>query len=470
METSSGMFDNVNLSVDKASKYLDIAPGLLNQIKQCNGLYRMSFPVLDDNDEVTVIEAYRAEHSFHQTPTKGGIRFSPTVTEDEVMALAALMTYKCAIVEVPFGGAKGAVRIDPHTISKSYRERVTRRYTTELNRKGFIGPAVDVPAPDYGTGEQEMSWIADTYMTLNPGQVDGHACVTGKPLSLHGIDGRAGATGLGVAIGIAEAMSFKEDMDPLDLTVGVAGKRIIIQGLGKVGYHAALSLQNAGALIVGIAEINTGLYDEKGIDVQALAKHRNENGSILGFPQGEKIASPMSLLEYDCDVLIPAALENQITEKNANRIKAKVVAEAANAPTHPSGDKILNERGVLVIPDIFLNAGGVTVSYFEWLKNLAHMSLDRLTHRYEEETNKRVIGIVENLTGRTLNKDERQTLTQGPEEIDFVQSALADTMIESYNSIRELKNSNQIPDLRTASLALSLQRVSKSYLTRGIFP
>ena len=253
------------------------------------------------------------------------------------------------------------------------------------------------------------------------------------------------------------------------MTAGVDGKRIIIQGLGKVGYHAALSLQNAGALIVGIAEIDTGLYDEKGIDIQALLKHRNENGSILGF-QGETIADPMSLLEYDCDVLVPAALENQITEKNASLIKAKIVAEAANAPTHPLGDKILNERGILVIPDIFLNAGGVTVSYFEWLKNLAHMSLDRLTRRYEEETNKRVIGIVENLTGRTLNKDERQALTQGPEEIDFVQAALADTMIESYNSIRELRNSKQIPDLRTASLALSLQRVARSYQTRGIFP
>ena len=469
METSSGMFDDVNNSVDKAANYLDITSGLLEQIKQCNGIYRMSFPVLDDDGEVSVIEAYRAEHSFHQTPTKGGIRFSPTVNEDEVMALAALMTYKCAIVEVPFGGAKGAVRIDPHSISDTYRERITTRYTTELNRKGFIGPAVDVPAPDYGTGEQEMSWIADTYMTLNPGQVDGHACVTGKPLSLHGIDGRAGATGLGVAIGITEAVSFKEDMDSLDLTAGVDGKRIIIQGLGKVGYHAALSLQNAGALIVGIAEIDTGLYDEKGIDIQALLKHRNENGSILGF-QGETIADPMSLLEYDCDVLVPAALENQITEKNASLIKAKIVAEAANAPTHPLGDKILNERGILVIPDIFLNAGGVTVSYFEWLKNLAHMSLDRLTRRYEEETNKRVIGIVENLTGRTLNKDERQALTQGPEEIDFVQAALADTMIESYNSIRELRNSKQIPDLRTASLALSLQRVARSYQTRGIFP
>ena len=255
---------------------------------------------------------------------KMNIGIETKYTIKEVEALAALMSYKCAIVDVPFGGAKGAVRIDPHSISDTYRERITRRYTTELNRKGFIGPAVDVPAPDYGTGEQEKSWIADTYMTLNPGQVDGHACVTGKPLSLHGIDGRAGATGLGVAIGITEAVSFKEDMDPLDWTAGVDGKRFIIQGLGKVGYHAALSLQNAGALIVGIAEIDTGLYDEKGIDVQALLKHRNENGSILGF-QGETIADPMSLLEYDCDVLVPAALD---LISNLSDVRSSVVPSA----------------------------------------------------------------------------------------------------------------------------------------------
>lgn len=456
---------------DRAARHTGLDESLLAQIKACNAVYRMSFPVRRDDGSVQVVEAYRAQHSYHRLPTKGGIRFSPHVDEAETVALASLMTFKCAIVNVPFGGAKGGVRIDPHTSSEGFRERVTRRYTAELLRKGFLGPSIDVPAPDYGTSEREMGWMLDTYKALRPHERDLYACVTGKPLLLHGIPGRREATGLGVCYGLREATSVGEDMQELGLRPGLDGKRIIVQGLGNVGYHAARSLQcEAGAVIVGLAERDGGIYREAGIDVAEAHAHFLERGTLLGFPGAEDVARSADLLERDCDILVPAAIESQITAQNAGRIRARIVGEAANGPVDAAGGRILRERGILVIPDVYLNAGGVTVSYFEWLKNLTHASFERMTTRYEEIAAGRMLSVVEDMTGKTLDPAEKSRLSHGPREVDFVHSALAETMEVSYGQIRERWRRDGLEDLRVAALVFAIRRVGEIYQVQGIFP
>jgi glutamate dehydrogenase (NAD(P)+) len=455
----------------RAARYTDLPADLLEQVEKCNAIYQLHFPVRRDDGSVEVVEAYRVEHSHHRLPTKGGLRFSMRVGRSETMALAALMTFKCAIVNVPFGGAKGGVRIDPHRCSDAFRERVIRRYTAELMRKNFVGPAIDVPAPDYGTGEKEMGWIVDTYKALRPVELDALASVTGKPLSLHGIPGRKEATGLGVFYGLREYTSVPEDMKPLGLTPGLAGKRVIIQGLGNVGYHAAHFLQHeGGAVVVGIAELEGGIYQIDGLDVDAVLEHRRETGSILGFPGAEDVTPSARMLELECDILVPAALENQITEANAGRIQARVVAEAANGPVDAGGERVLLERGIPMLPDIYLNAGGVTVSYFEWLKNLTHASFERMTTRYEEIAAGRMLAALERLTGSSLGEQEKRRLIEGPQEIDFVRSALAETMEVSYRRIREGWKSGGLPDLRSAALAFAIRRVGEAYEAQGIFP
>lgn len=467
----SPFLNAVSQYFDRAARLTAHPAGLLEQVKCCNAVYRMRFPVKNDDGSIEVVEAYRAEHSHHRTPTKGGIRFSLNVNQDEVIALAALMTYKCSIVGVPFGGAKGGVRVDPHTISDGFRERLVRRYTTELVKKNFIGPAIDVPAPDYGTGEREMAWIADTYTMLAQNELHPYACVTGKPLSLHGIPGRKEATGLGVYFGIREAMSHADDMKELGLSPGTEGKRVVIQGLGNVGFHSGKFLQEQGkAVIIAIAEKEGGIHHPDGLDVEAVFKHLRETGSIHNFPGARNIATPGEVLEMECDILVPAALENQITADNAERIKAKIIGEAANGPVTSEADEILRRRGIFIIPDIYLNAGGVTVSYFEWLKNLSHVSFGRMSSRHEEIANRNLIAMVERLTGKSLDPAERQLLLKGPQEIDFVFAALADTMSYSYNRIRDAWKSKGLPDLRTTAFFLAIDRVARTYLSLGIFP
>jgi glutamate dehydrogenase (NAD(P)+) len=464
-------FHDVSRYFERAAAYTSFAPGLLEQVRACNSVYRMRFPVAFDDGEIRVIEAYRVEHSHHRLPVKGGTRFSPDLDQDEVMALAALMTFKCALVDVPFGGAKGGVRIDPHAVSDVVRERVTRRYTAELIKKNFIGPAADVLAPDYGTGEREMAWIADTFQALNPTQLDAYACVTGKPISLHGIPGRLEATGLGVFYGLQQVMASARDMKLLGLEPDLAGKRVVIQGLGNVGYHAAHFIQEeGGAVIVGIAEIEGGLHAPDGLDVEAVFRHRRETGSILGFPGAVKEISTAEVLELDCDILIPAALEHQITEENAPRIRARIVAEAANGPVDPDAEGILLERGVFLIPDIYLNSGGVTASYFEWVKNLSHVSFERMTKRHQEIANRRIIEMLERVTGQSVPPRERDLFTEGPREIHFVRTALEETMAVSYQKIHEVWKGRALPDLRTAAFLFALERVANSYLSQGIFP
>ncbi len=472
MTQSRGRFlQSVSHYFDRAGQYSTNDAGLLNQIKSCNSVYRMRFPVNNDDGSVTVVEAFRAEHSYHRLPTKGGIRFSTHVDIDETIALAALMTFKCALVGVPFGGAKGGVCIDPMSASISFRERVTRRYTAELIRKNFIGPDIDVPAPDYGTGEREMAWIADTYKNIQMNHENAYACVTGKPVAMQGIPGRKQATGLGVYYGIRSCLNQAEDMKPLGLDSGTNGKRVIVQGLGNVGYHTAYYLQEEGkSLITGIAEREGGIFSNEGLDVTAVLQHRQETGSILNFPGAENICDPMKLLEYDCDVLVPAALENQITSQNAARIQAKVVAEAANGPVDFTGEEILKQRGVFVIPDLFLNAGGVTVSYFEWLKNRAGVSFDRMISRHEELVKRELIEEIERISGHSVSRENRDRLIKGPSEEELVIAALEATMTRAYQRLHELWKKRQLPDLRTAAFLRATDLVADSYRHHGIFP
>lgn len=461
---------SVSYYFDKAAPFTKAPDGLLEQIKACNSIYKMNFPVKFGND-VKVIEAYRVQHSHHRMPTKGGIRYSLHVDQDEVMALAALMTYKCAIVDVPFGGAKGGIKISPRNTPPEVLEAVTRRYTTELIKKNFIGPGLDVPAPDYGTGEKEMAIIMDTYMTMKPGDVDGYACVTGKPVSQNGIHGRTEATGRGVVYALAQVCSYKDDMKKLGLEVGLDGKRVIIQGLGNVGFHTANIIKEYGAKVIAIAEMEGAIYNEKGLDATAVLAHRKATGSILNYPEAKNIKNSAHALELECDILIPAALEKQITELNAPNIKAKIVAEAANGPVTPAAEAILLKKGVVIIPDIYINAGGVTVSYFEWLKNLSHVRFGRMQKRFEEKAQRNMIDLVESITGQKASRAQIEKVIHGADEIDLVNSGLEDTMIKAYHDIREFyKSEKNLKDLRTAAFAVSINKIKDAYYAMGIFP
>jgi glutamate dehydrogenase (NAD(P)+) len=462
-------FEGVERNFDKAAKYTRFEQGILEQIKACNSVYRMKFPVRI-GDSVEVIEAYRIQHSHHKLPCKGGIRYSMDVNQDEVMALSALMTYKCAIVNVPFGGAKGGIKINPKKYTPYELEKITRRYTAELVKKNFIGAGIDVPAPDYGTGSREMSWIADTYASLKPGDVDAMGCVTGKPVSQGGVRGRTEATGLGVFYGLRELCNTAEEMAKLGLSVGVKDKKVIVQGLGNVGYHAAKYFSEAGSKLVGIAEYEGGVYNANGLDLEALVAHRKSTGSILNFPGATNVTNSAEVLEMDCDILIPAALENVINADNADRIKAKIIGEAANGPLTPEADVILNAKGVIVVPDMYLNAGGVTVSYFEWLKNLSHVRYGRLEKRFSENQSGTILESVEALTGKKVSDIERKQIMHGPDEVDLVYSGLEDTMIGSFQEIRETMISLNIPDLRTAAFVTAINKIGVSYEELGIFP
>ena len=468
---SENLLETVNRNFDAAAAYGNYPSGLLAQIKACNSLYRFHFPVRKEGGGYEVIEAWRAEHSHHKLPTKGGIRYSTHVDANEVQALAALMTYKCAIVDVPFGGAKGAIRVDPRQTPIEHLERITRRYAAELMKKNFLGPGVDVPAPDYGSGPREMAWIADTYAQFHPGDIDALACVTGKPVTQGGIRGRAEATGRGVSFGIREAMDDEDLARAHGLGHGLRGKRVVVQGLGNVGYSAARFLQEAGAVLVGLAEYEGAIAHADGLDVDAVVRHRKETGRITGFPGAKDLPSTAAALELDCDILLPAALENVITSENAARIRAKCVAEGANGPTTADAEDILRARGVLVIPDIYLNAGGVTVSYFEWLKNLSHVRFGRMEKRFGEMSNERMAKAIETASGKPLSADDRSLLIQGPEEEDLVSSGLDETMTSAFRQIRSIHTANpKIQDLRTAAFVCAIEKIARSYLELGVFP
>ncbi len=464
-------FQSVEKSFDKAAKFTKWDKGLLEQIKACNSIYSMRFPVKMDDGRIEVIEAYRVQHSQHKTPCKGGIRFSDEVNQDEVMALASLMTYKCAIVNVPFGGGKGGIKINPRNYSTYELEKITRRYTAELVKKNFIGPGIDVPAPDYGTGEREMAWIVDTYASLNPGEINAAGCVTGKPITQGGVRGRKEATGLGVYFGIREICLMPDIMKKLGLSLGVAGKTVVVQGIGNVGYHSAKFFRENGAKVICIAEHDGAIYNADGLNEEDLFQFKLKTGTILGYPGTTNLATNNDALELECDILIPAALENVINGENALRVKAKIIGEAANGPLTPEADEILTKKGVLVIPDMYLNAGGVTVSYFEWLKNLSHVRYGRMEKRFTENMNTHILTQIEELSGKKVEDKERDFILHGADEVDLVHSGLEETMISATREIMEIwKKNPEIPDMRTAAYVNAINKVATSYSELGIFP
>ena len=470
-KSTPNFYESVQRNFDKAAALTKIPKGLLDQIRACNAVYQMRFPVRIGN-QIQTIEAYRVQHSHHRLPTKGGIRYSHKVNQEEVMALASLMTYKCAIVDVPFGGAKGGVKISPRNHTTDQLERITRRYTTELIRKNFIGPGIDVPAPDYGTGPREMAWILDTYTTFKHGEIDAAGCVTGKPVTQSGIQGRTEATGRGVYYGLRELLNNKKEMASIGLEPGMAGKTMVIQGLGNVGSYAGSISQNEGdAVIIAVSEFEGAIYNENGINIDKLLKFRKDTGSIVGFPGSKKLEKREDALELKCDVLVPAALENVINKGNAKRIKAKIIAEAANGPVTSEGEDILLKKGVIVLPDMYLNAGGVTVSYFEWLKNLSHMRFGRMEKRHNSNTYLNLVDQFERMTGKSVSDRDKSMLTRGADEIDLVRSGLEETMVNSYNQIHEIKSrKKKCEDLRQAAFINALGKISSDYMNMGVFP
>jgi len=462
----------VDQQFDRAAGCLKAPRAILDQIKACNNIIEITFPVKVDGT-IRHYTGWRAEHSHHRKPTKGGIRYAEHVDADEVKALATLMTYKCALVNVPFGGSKGAVKVNPYTTPPEVLERITRRFTAELAWKNFIGPGVNVPAPDMGTGEREMAWIADTYEALK-GDIDGLACVTGKPVSHGGIRGRSEATGRGVFYGVREALdvAYAKDLKKHGLTPGTEGKTVVIQGFGNVGSHAAdIFYREGGSKVIAIGEWNGYIINENGIDIPKLLKHKAAGKSILTF-RGAKAfkENPLKVLEVPCDVLVPAALENQITLKNAHRLKCRLLGEGANGPTTPGAHDKLVKKKVLILPDIYLNSGGVTVSYFEWTKNLGKIRFGRMGKRLEAGREARILSVLEK-AGTPVDEHDRVQFGRGSDERDLVRSGLEGTVVEAYQEMYSfMKQNRKASDLRVAGFAVAIDKIIGSYDHLGIFP
>ena len=463
-ENPTSFLQSVDHCFNRAASALELPKGLARQIRTCNAICEMKFGV-EIQGGYEIFTGWRATHSEHVLPAKGGIRYAPFADQQEVEALAALMTYKCSIVSVPYAGSKGALRIDPKKYSIEELEHITRRFAQELDKRGLLGPGINVPAPDMGTGQRMMSWIADEYQKLHPSDINAQGCVTGKPVHFGGVEGRMEATGRGVQFGLQEFFRHPDDITRANLDGTLAGKKIIVQGLGNVGYHAAKFLQEEdGACIIAILERDGAIINEKGLDVEAVSQYKLEYGKVEGFPDSQFVKNGKEVLEHPCDILIPAAMEGVITHENAPRIKAKVVAEAANGPVTYEADQILNEKGVFIIPDAYLNAGGVTVSYFEWLKNLSHVRFGRMDRRFVEAQGQKIIDAIESGIGKSLADSAKNKLLAGPSEIDLVRSGLDDTMRVAYSEIKEQELSNsKIHERRTAAYALAIRNIADIY-------
>jgi glutamate dehydrogenase (NAD(P)+) len=466
--------ESVDMMFNRAVALMDLPAGLEEKIRVCNATYTVRFGVRL-RGEIQTFTGYRSVHSEHMEPVKGGIRYAPSVHQDEVEALAALMTYKCALVEAPFGGSKGGLRIDPRQYDEHELELITRRFAYELAKRDLIHPSQNVPAPDMGTGEREMAWIADQYARMNTTDINARACVTGKPLNAGGIAGRVEATGRGVQYALQEFFRDPRDVEMANLTGSLDGKKVIVQGLGNVGYHAVKFLsEEDGAIVTGIIERDGGLFNASGLDVEAVHQWIVKNGGVSGFPDATYSENGAALLEEACDILIPAALEGVINLSNAARIKAPLIIEAANGPITAGADDVLRENGIVIIPDMYANAGGVTVSYFEWVKNLSHIRFGRMQRRQEEARHQLVIDELTRLDRHmgdawSMTPQFKDKYLRGADELELVRSGLDDTMRIAYQSMREVWHSRgDVHDLRTAAYLVSIGKVAASYRAKGL--
>nr|AGC84406.1 glutamate dehydrogenase [Locusta migratoria] len=447
--------------------------GILQTIRATERFLRIFFPIRRDDGTYEMIEAYCVHHSQHRLPVKGGLRYSLAISPDEVEALAMIMTFKCATVQVPFGGAKGGIRINPKCYSKLEIEKITRRYALELMKRKCLGPALYVPAPDINTGPREMSWIADTYIkSLGFDDIAALSCATGKPIDQGGINGRDGATGRGIFHALDFVIKQDEWMRFINLEPDWACKRFIIQGFGNVGKSCATSVVAAGAKVIGIQECDHALWNEKGIDIEDLLEYMDEHDTIKGYPNAQ---AAENVTFKECDILVLAAVEKIITCKNANEIRAKIVCEGANGPITPAADKILQDRKILVLPDIFCSAGGVTVSYFEFLKNINHVSFGRLHFKYETDSYIQLMQSVELSLRRCkieceINPTEqfRKRLCE-PSEKDIVDAGLKYTIERA--GIETLRTASELQlclDVRTAAYCNAIEKIFRTYDNAGL--
>ncbi|MCE8518269.1 Glu/Leu/Phe/Val dehydrogenase [Ruegeria pomeroyi] len=466
--------ESVDMMFNRAVALMDLPPGLEEKIRVCNATYTVRFGVRL-RGQIQTFVGYRSVHSEHMEPVKGGIRYAMSVNQDEVEALAALMTYKCALVEAPFGGSKGGLRIDPRQYEEHELEQITRRFAYELAKRDLINPSQNVPAPDMGTGEREMAWIADQYARMNTTDINARACVTGKPLNAGGIHGRVEATGRGVQYALQEFFRDRVGVGKSGLDGKLDGKRVIVQGLGNVGYHAAKFLsEEDGCLITGIIERDGALVSDEGLDVEAVHNWIVKHGGVTGFPDGTHVTDGPKVLEEECDILIPAALEGVINLNNADRIKAPLIIEAANGPVTAGADEILRKKGCVIIPDMYANAGGVTVSYFEWVKNLSHIRFGRMQRRQEEARHQLVVDELERLDrylgdAWSMTPQFKEKYLRGADELELVRSGLDDTMRIAYQAMRDVWHERgDVEDLRTAAYLVSIDRVAKSYRAKGL--
>lgn len=460
---------SVDMMFDKAVSLMDMSPGLQEKIRVCNSTYTVRFGVKLRGD-IHTFTGYRSVHSEHKEPVKGGIRFATSVNQDEVEALAALMSYKCALVEAPFGGSKGGLHIDPSQWEDDEMERITRRFAYELMKRDLIHPSQNVPAPDMGTGEREMAWIADQFRRMNTTELNSEACVTGKPLNKGGIAGRVEATGRGCQYALQEFFRHPDDIKAASMSGTLDGKRVVVQGLGNVGYHAAKFLsEEDGCLITGVIERDGAVTNDKGLNIEELSLHLRATGGVKGFSGGDFVENGSAVLEKDCDILIPAAMEGVINLSNASRISTRLIIEAANGPVTAGADDVLREAGIVIIPDMYANAGGVTVSYFEWVKNLSHIRFGRMQRRQQEGSNILLIKEMERLVGKPVSDDFKEKFFKGAGELELVRSGLEDTMRSSYQSMQSVWHSrNDVDSLRTAAYLVSLERIAGSYKALGL--
>ena len=460
--------DNVNLHVDKSAKLLNFSDDLLEHLKSTHSLIKVNVGVVLDG-KINNFTGWRAVHSEHILPTKGGLRYSETVDQDDTEALASLMTYKCAIVNIPFGGAKGGLKINPKNYTMPQLREITKAFASKLINKGFISPALNVPAPDVGTSEREMEWILETYKTLKPDDINYRGCVTGKPLHRGGIAGRTEATGRGIEEVVREIFRHEDIVKEAGLKNELKDNEIIVQGFGNVGSNLAKHLYNRdNAKIIAIGEFDGYLYNKKGIDINALIEFFKKNKSINNPKLGEFKNNPSELLELDCDILIPAALENAITVDNVDKIKTKLIIEAANGPISFEADQKLFEKGVMIIPDIYVNAGGVVVSYFEWVKDISHIRFGRVEKRFQEQKILDIIDLIDKKTNTKTDFDTIKKIIHGADEEDLAFSGLEDSMrnafIEIYNAKKEIKRS-----FRESAYYVSLKKIRNFYTVEG-FP